>query len=115
MPLGISHCLYLDLNGKRPGITSDGKFSSYLKKKSFGQKQNLNSMHGLKSAILAISPEIGQLAGLAMPCQCSPPFPPIENDRKWLYQLLPIKYELNLPSEVMPGLLPFRSRSKQCE
>ena len=25
-----SHCLYLDLNGKRPGITSDGNFSSYL-------------------------------------------------------------------------------------
>ena len=25
-----SHCLDLDLNGKRPGITSDGKFSSYL-------------------------------------------------------------------------------------
>ena len=30
------------------------------------------------------------------------------------YQLLPIKYELKLPSEVTPGLLPFRSRSKQC-
>ena len=28
----------------------------------------LDSMHGLKSAILAILPEIGQLAGLAMPC-----------------------------------------------
>ncbi len=50
-----------------------------------------------------------------MPCQCSPPFPPIENGPKWLYQLLPIKYELKLPSEVTPGLLPFRSRSKQCE
>ena len=25
-----SHCLDLDLNGKRPGITSDGNFSSYL-------------------------------------------------------------------------------------
>ena len=24
------HCLNLDLNGKRPGITSDGNFSSYL-------------------------------------------------------------------------------------
>ena len=30
-------------------------------------------------------------------------------------QLLPIKYELKLPSEVTPGLLPFRSRSKQCD
>ena len=30
-------------------------------------------MHGLKSAILAILPEIVRLAGLAMPCQCSPP------------------------------------------
>ena len=28
---------------------------------------------------------------------------------------LPIKYELKLPSEAMPGLLPFRIRSKQCE
>ena len=73
-------------------------------------------MHGLKSAILAILPEMGHLAGLAMPCQCSPPFSSIENDRKWLlYQLLPIKYELKLPSEVTPGLLPFKSRSKQCE
>ena len=26
----ISHCLDLDLHGKRPGITSDGNFSSYL-------------------------------------------------------------------------------------
>ena len=25
-----SHCLYLDLNGKRPGMTSDVNFSSYL-------------------------------------------------------------------------------------
>ena len=25
-----SHCLSLDLNGKRPGIVSDGNFSSYL-------------------------------------------------------------------------------------
>jgi hypothetical protein len=25
-----SHCLDLDWNGKRPGITSDGNFSSYL-------------------------------------------------------------------------------------
>ena len=31
-------------------------------------KKILNSMYGLKSAILAILPEIGQLAGLAMPC-----------------------------------------------
>ena len=33
------------------------------------------------------------------------PFPPIENDRKWLYQLLQIKYELKLPSETTPGRL----------
>ena len=33
------------------------------------------------------------------------PFPPIENDQKWLFQLLPIKYELKLLSEVMPRLL----------
>ena len=26
----ITHCLDLDLNGKRPGVTSDGNFSSYL-------------------------------------------------------------------------------------
>ena len=26
----ISHCLDLDLHGKRPGVTSDGNFSSYL-------------------------------------------------------------------------------------
>ena len=65
-------------------------------------------MHGLKSAILAILREIGRLAGLAMPS--------ISAHRKWLYQLLPIKYELKLPSETTPGLLPFRfrSRSKQC-
>ena len=25
-----THCLDLDLNGKRPGLTSDGSFSSYL-------------------------------------------------------------------------------------
>ena len=63
---------------------------------------------------MAILPEIGWLAGLAIPCTCSPPFPPIENDQKWLYQLLLINYELKLPSEPMPGLLPFRSRSKHC-
>ena len=34
---------------------------------------------------------------------------------KKINQLLPIKYELKLSSEVMPGLLPFRSISKQCE
>jgi hypothetical protein len=28
--LVVSHCLDLDLNGKRPGVTSDGNFSSYL-------------------------------------------------------------------------------------
>ena len=41
----------------------------------------------------------------------------IENDTKWLYQLQQIKYELSSsdePSEVMPGLLPFRTRSKHC-
>ena len=32
------------------------------------------------------------------------PFPPIENDWKWLYQLLPINYESKWPSELMPGL-----------
>ena len=74
--------------------------------------KNSNFMQGLKSAILAI---FQKSAGLAMPYQCSPPFPPIENDRKWLYQLLPIKYELELPTEATPGLLPFRSRSEQCD
>ena len=29
----------------------------------------------------------------------------MENERKWLYQLLSIDYELKLPPEVMPGLL----------
>jgi hypothetical protein len=28
--IATSHCLDLDLNGKRPGVTSDGNFSSYL-------------------------------------------------------------------------------------
>ena len=32
------------------------------------------------------------------------PFPPIENDWKWLYQLLPINYESKWPSKLMPGL-----------
>ena len=31
-----------------------------------------------------------------MPCYGSPPFPLIENDWNWLYQLLPIKYELKM-------------------
>ena len=31
-----------------------------------------------------------------------PSIPPIENDRKWLYQLLLIKYELKLPAEATP-------------
>ena len=31
-----------------------------------------------------------------------------------MYQLLPIKYELKLPSDAMLGRLQFRSRSKQC-
>ena len=31
-----------------------------------------------------------------------------------MYQLLPIKYELKLPSEATPGLLTFRFRSRQC-
>ena len=28
--ISTTHCLDLDLNGKRPGVTSDGNFSSYL-------------------------------------------------------------------------------------
>ena len=69
--------------------------------KSFIPSKKDNCMHGLKSAILAISQKLVQ--------------PSIsKDDRKWLHQLLPIKYELKLPSEVMPVLLPFRSRSKQC-
>ena len=28
--ISSSHCLDLDLNGKRSGVTSDGNFSSYL-------------------------------------------------------------------------------------
>ena len=44
-----------------------------------------------------------------------PSISPLVNNRKWLYQLLPIKYELRLPSKVKPGLLPFRSRSKHCD
>ena len=43
------------------------------------------------------------------------PLPPIEHEQKWLYQLLPIKYELKFPSEITPGLLQFRSKSNQCE
>jgi hypothetical protein len=72
-------------------------------------KKSLNSMLGLKSAILAILSEIGRLAGLAVPCSAA------LHGRKWLYQLLPINYELRLPSEVTPGLLPFRSRSKKSD
>ena len=58
-------------------------------------KQFFNCMHGLKSAILAISQKWADRL-----------------DRKWLYQLLPIKYELELPSEITPGPLLLRSRSK---
>ena len=29
--------------------------------------------------------------------------------------VVPIKHEVKLPSELMPGLLPFRFRYKQCE
>ena len=72
--------------------------------------KNLNSIHVLKSAILAILPEIGQSARFGLPCESSPPFPIIENDRI----CLPIKNELKLPSEAMPGLFPFRIRSRQC-
>ena len=32
------------------------------------------------------------------------PFPPIENNWKWSYQLLLINYETKCPSELMPGL-----------
>ena len=39
-------------------------------------KKFLNSMHGLKSAILAILPEIGQLAGLACPLSAALHFRP---------------------------------------
>ena len=35
-----------------------------------------------------------QMAGMAVPCQCSPPFWPIENGRKWLHQLLQIQIEI---------------------
>ena len=47
-----------------------------LQKKSFGQKKILNSMHGLESAILAILPEIGRLAGLACPLSAALHFRP---------------------------------------
>ena len=43
------------------------------------------------------------------------PFPPTGNGNDQPCQLLQIKYELKLPSEVMPGLVPFRFRSEQCE
>ena len=57
--------------------------------KSFIPSKKDNCMHGLKSAILAISQKLVQ--------------PSIsEDDRKWLHQLLPIKYELKLPSEATP-------------
>ena len=60
--------------------------------KSFIPSKKDNCMHGLKSAILAISQKLVQ--------------PSIsEDDQKWLHQLLPIKYELNLLSDVMPDLL----------
>ena len=39
-------------------------------------KKFLNSMHGLKSAILAILPEIGRLAGLACPLSAALHFRP---------------------------------------
>ena len=39
-------------------------------------KKNLNSMHALKSAILAILPEIGRLAGLAYPVSVALHFRP---------------------------------------
>ena len=39
-------------------------------------KKFLNSMHGLKSAILAILQEIGQLAGLACPLSAALHFRP---------------------------------------
>ena len=56
-------------------------------KKVILSKKKKNCMLELKSAILAISQKLVD----------------------W-----PIKYELRLPSVVMPGLLPLRSRSKQC-
>ena len=39
-------------------------------------KKFLNSMHGLKNAILAILPEIGRLAGLACPLSAALHFRP---------------------------------------
>ena len=62
-------------------------------------KKFLNSMHGLKSAILAILSEIGQLAGLACLVSAALHFRPKKMTGK------PIKNELKLPSEGMPGLL----------
>ena len=48
------------------GIKSLGGTFKALQMIHLAQK-NVNSMHALKSAILAILPEIGQLAGLACP------------------------------------------------
>ena len=90
-------------------------YSLTLQKRSFGPKENFIACMDQKVPFQQFFRNwLFWLAGLAIPCWCSPPFLPIENDRKWLYQLLPIKYELKLPSEVTPGLLPFRSRYKQC-
>ena len=68
-------------------------------------------MHGLKSAIWAILQEIGRLAGLACPLSAALHFRPYKmTGNEWLYQLLPIKYELKLPSEARPTSFAFHNQ-----
>ena len=57
------------------GKTTKWHFHS-TSKEIIWPKKKLNSMHGLKSAILEILPEIGQLAGLACPLSAALHFRP---------------------------------------
>ena len=80
-------------------------------------KKNFNCMHGLKSVILAISQKLADWLDWSCPVSAAQRFhfrPQKMTGNGCTYQLLPIKYELKLPSGNTPGLLPFRSRSKQC-
>ena len=103
-----SHCLDLDLNDKRPGVSSDGNFSSYLIRRSgycwlfpFPVGGNGNN---------PIYPQFKHMDGAW--------------DMFWIKSLDgtfkalqkkyfgPKKFWITYMGQKVPGLLPFRSRSR---
>ena len=110
------YSIFMQMDGARGTLWINGiKDYFLLIKWSHLAPKNSIFMQGLKSTILANFPEIADWLDWPCPISAALHYASIENDRKWLYQILPITYESKWPAELMPGLMLFRSGSKQCD